>query len=171
VVSGSISLVALGTRCAATATEETLHQTNTLKGRRYRGILEVTTDLYRWFSANNELLYIGISLSSVHRASEHKKTSQWFPLAARMEITRYATRRQAESAEVRAIMQERPKYNTAFSMRHVPMTPQEIARCRCLHCARIAGQASCRSLLGRLHLQGKKAKPNSKISVHQKIAA
>ena len=69
-------------------------------------------DLYRFYNADDELLYIGISLSAVHRASQHRRGKSWWPEVARMTVERiYGDRKHAESVEGAAIRRERPKYN------------------------------------------------------------
>lgn len=69
------------------------------------------TQLYRHFDANGKLLYIGISLSALHRLAGHKEHSHWFRDIARVEIETYPTRAEALKAERAAILAEQPLYN------------------------------------------------------------
>jgi predicted GIY-YIG superfamily endonuclease len=69
------------------------------------------TALYRHFSADGELLYIGISLSVLHRIGQHSKHSSWFNKIARISIENFDSREEAKSAEQRAIEKEKPFFN------------------------------------------------------------
>jgi hypothetical protein len=73
--------------------------------------------LYRHFDADGTLLYVGISLSTIHRLSEHAQCSHWFWRIARVEITPYATRDAAAKAELIAIQHEHPLYNVTGKKR------------------------------------------------------
>lgn len=69
-------------------------------------------DLYRFFDASERLLYIGISLSAIQRANEHRKEKPWWPEVARMHVTHLeASRLEAEAIERQAIIDERPIHN------------------------------------------------------------
>ena len=67
--------------------------------------------LYRHFSEEGELLYVGVSLSPVHRLVGHRKGSHWFGLIRRVEIEEFATREEALKAETVAIISEQPLHN------------------------------------------------------------
>lgn len=69
------------------------------------------TQLYRHFDENNELLYVGISLSTVYRLSQHKVASPWFADIKKVEIETFPSREEALEAEREAIQTEDPKYN------------------------------------------------------------
>ena len=69
------------------------------------------TELYRHFDAEGTLLYVGVSLSAVHRLGQHKDHSHWFKTIARVEVERFETREQALQAERRAILAENPRHN------------------------------------------------------------
>lgn len=73
------------------------------------------TDLYRFFNANSELLYVGISLSAVARAGQHRSTQPWWPQVARMEVERHPNRAAAIEAERVAIVAERPRFNVVHN--------------------------------------------------------
>lgn len=68
-------------------------------------------ELYRHFDSNGELLYVGISLSSVARLAQHRRSSVWFDRIKRVEIEAFPTREAAIMAESRAIETEKPKFN------------------------------------------------------------
>lgn len=68
------------------------------------------TDLYRHYDAFGRLLYVGISLSAAVRLSQHR-ASPWYDEIARIEIQKFATRGEAEVAEMIAIAEEQPRYN------------------------------------------------------------
>lgn len=69
------------------------------------------TQLYRHFNAENELLYVGISINAPNRQSQHKHASRWFKEVTRIEIESYEYREQALQIERNAIETEKPKYN------------------------------------------------------------
>ena len=69
------------------------------------------TSLYRHYSKDDELLYIGISLSAINRLKQHEQHSTWFDDIARVEVEHFDTRSEARAAERAAIKSEKPKYN------------------------------------------------------------
>lgn len=69
--------------------------------------------LYRHFAADGSLLYIGVSLSALHRLSAHKEHSHWFSDIARVEIQAFESREAALTAERKAIKEEKPRHNIA----------------------------------------------------------
>lgn len=71
------------------------------------------TALYRHFDADGRLLYVGISLSAVHRLGQHRQHAHWFKAIARVDIEWHATRLLALEAEACAITRELPLHNTA----------------------------------------------------------
>jgi len=71
----------------------------------------MSTTLYRHFSGDGTLLYVGISLSWPARTKSHARGSRWFDLVARVEIERFSTREEALIAEREAIKAERPQFN------------------------------------------------------------
>ena len=48
-----------------------------------------THDLYRFYNAADQLLYIGISLHAAARASQHSKAQPWWQDVARMDVTHH----------------------------------------------------------------------------------
>lgn len=69
------------------------------------------THLYRHFDKDGDLLYVGISLSTVHRLGQHQENSHWFESITRVEIERFPTREAALQAEAMAIKHEKPLHN------------------------------------------------------------
>ena len=69
------------------------------------------TNLYRHYDANNNLLYVGISLNAVYRLSQHKNGSAWYSEISKVEIEKFETREDAIKAERKAIKEESPKHN------------------------------------------------------------
>lgn len=74
-----------------------------------------TTDLYRHYDKHGNLLYVGISLSAVHRLSQHKSNSLWASEITSIEIERFTSREDALQAERQAIEQEKPVWNTTYN--------------------------------------------------------
>lgn len=69
------------------------------------------TDLYRFYGSDGQLLYVGISLSAAHRASQHRAEKPWWPDVARMDVEHFDNRVDAARAEMVAIKAEHPRYN------------------------------------------------------------
>jgi predicted GIY-YIG superfamily endonuclease len=67
--------------------------------------------LYRWFDADDRLLYIGITGDLGVRTAAHTKGSSWMDFAASRSVQHYWDRFTVERAEVKAIKQERPLFN------------------------------------------------------------
>lgn len=87
-----------------------------------------TQDLYRWFDASGELLYVGISLNAYNRAKGHQQKSEWFSDAVTMTVERYATRAEVLNAERVAIIKEHPKHNVAHARSSLgTITPRQIS--------------------------------------------
>jgi hypothetical protein len=68
------------------------------------------TYLYRHFDAEGRLLYVGISLSAVHRLAQHR-ASAWFASIATVTIETFPSRAGAAEAERLAIQTEGPLHN------------------------------------------------------------
>lgn len=66
--------------------------------------------LYRWYDADNALLYIGIARNPMNRLGQHggaKDISQ----IAKIELTWFDARKDAKAAEAIAISKEQPLWN------------------------------------------------------------
>jgi hypothetical protein len=75
--------------------------------------LKVPTTLYRLFSADDALLYVGVTGNVKTRMAYHSTDKPWWPEVARMEVESHPSRTAAETAEDHAIAGERPRYNIA----------------------------------------------------------
>ena len=74
------------------------------------------TYLYRIYSPDGVLLYIGIALDLNKRMNQHRKhwrNGQWYKTAERIQVELHGDRTSAALAEHRAIANERPAHNLA----------------------------------------------------------
>lgn len=67
--------------------------------------------LYRHFSKDGELLYIGITSRIPTRLKEHSKHSHWWDQIETVKIEHYPCRESVLKAETDAIISENPKFN------------------------------------------------------------
>lgn len=74
---------------------------------------KVRTALYRHFSADGRLLYVGISLCAIGRLAQHRQTAHWFGEISRVDVEWLPSRRDALKAEAEAIRKESPMHNIA----------------------------------------------------------
>ena len=75
----------------------------------------VPTYLYRFFCAEDILLYVGITHDIERRAQEHSNKSSWFDRAARMTKEKFPNRLLASKKEEEAIINENPLFNINHS--------------------------------------------------------
>lgn len=75
----------------------------------------VRTALYRFYDADDDLLYVGITENLSVRFASHKATKPWWPDVVRHSVEWRETRAEAEDAEKAAMIAERPKWNVANS--------------------------------------------------------
>jgi hypothetical protein len=76
----------------------------------------VANHLYRHFDQEGCLLYIGVSISALHRFVQHR-AAEWFLRIKRVEIESFATREEALLAESAAIKSEKPLFNIAHKQK------------------------------------------------------
>lgn len=78
--------------------------------------------LYRCFSGDGRLLYIGVSSDCHARFASHDQKSPWWGEVARVELTHFELRHLAMDAERAAIVAENPLYNVRrnFRVQHQP---------------------------------------------------
>lgn len=69
--------------------------------------------LYRFYDAERQPLYIGITHTGHARLASHKNRSDWWSLAAYLAISVYPNWSALEEAETAAIRAERPRFNKA----------------------------------------------------------
>lgn len=77
------------------------------------------TWLYRYFDANDRLLYVGIAFDVLKRAQGHRRHAAWWSQAATYTEELYPTRTAAEAAEAEAIRAEAPLFNVVHNRRRV----------------------------------------------------
>lgn len=73
--------------------------------------------VYRFFDANDRLLYIGSTGDLGQRAYAHRCRSTWWPKQVRVEIQDFSSLNAARAAEAEAIAAERPAHN----VHHMPV--------------------------------------------------
>lgn len=96
-------------------------------------VREGATDLYRYFDADDRLLYVGISFSSIVRAAQHRQEKGWWSEFTRMDVERFDTRDEAKAAELHAIRTESPIHNVV-GKRKVVTKKTVAAPWRCGRC-------------------------------------
>lgn len=67
--------------------------------------------VYRFFDANERLLYVGITSDVGSRFSDHRRTAAWWPDVSSCAVETTTGRAEAEYAEAVAILSERPLHN------------------------------------------------------------
>ena len=75
------------------------------------------TDLYRHYDKDDNLLYVGISLSTLQRLGQHKRNARWFDSITRIGIEKCSDRDEALRKEAYAIKTERPVYNIQHAVK------------------------------------------------------
>lgn len=71
----------------------------------------MSTTVYRMFDADDELLYVGITLNPPARFAKHKQDKPWWTLVKRIELMHHETREAALSTEKHFIETEKPLWN------------------------------------------------------------
>ena len=71
--------------------------------------------LYRFFDAEDTLLYIGITMNPVTRFRAHRADKDWWCEVANIRIETFDDRSALEAAERDAINSEKPKYNVVHN--------------------------------------------------------
>lgn len=83
--------------------------------------------VYRFFDANDNLLYVGSTRHWATRLDTHRRSAEWYPEVARHEVTAYATMEEAREQERTLIATAAPWYNVSAggAGRHTtpPATP------------------------------------------------
>ncbi len=77
------------------------------------------TQLYRHFDEEDNLLYVGVSLSALHRLGQHRHHSQWFETIKKVTIETFPTREEALEAERRSIRVEKPLHNVRHQVKEI----------------------------------------------------
>ncbi len=81
--------------------------------RRPDGYLRLWPYLYRFYDADRQPLYLGISSCTAIRLDAHRRQSGWWPLAECIAISAYGTDEAVKAAERAALRQEQPRFNRA----------------------------------------------------------
>jgi predicted GIY-YIG superfamily endonuclease len=81
--------------------------------------MSAPTWVYRYFDAEDALLYVGVAFDVLKRAVSHRRHSPWWPLAATYTEERYPTRIAALAAEAEAIRTEGPLFNIVHNRQRV----------------------------------------------------
>lgn len=76
--------------------------------------------VYRFYAADDTLLYVGVTQRFGARWSNHAKQKPWWPRVARQAVVWYDTRAEALAIETEAIKSEKPVHNVL----HVPKPPK-----------------------------------------------
>lgn len=69
------------------------------------------TELYRHYDKDDNLLYVGISISTIARLTQHRANKKWFKDITSIKIERFDEREDACKAELKAIKDEKPLHN------------------------------------------------------------
>lgn len=73
------------------------------------------TVLYRFFGADDRLLYVGITDKPGQRWEAHMRSKPWWPKVMRQTAEWYPSRGAAVDAEIKAIRDEGPLYNKRYA--------------------------------------------------------
>lgn len=84
--------------------------------------------LYRVFTADDRLLYVGISMGPATRIKQHHGEKPWWAEAHRIELEHFDSREAAAAAERQAIKSEKPLHNISGGRQELP--PDERRRRR-----------------------------------------
>ena len=76
--------------------------------------------LYRHFDKSGNLLYVGVSLSTIQRLSQHKNQSHWYNNISQVTIEQFPDRFTALLAERTAIKEENPLHNLSLKVKDPP---------------------------------------------------
>ena len=67
--------------------------------------------LYRHWSEDDDLLYVGITVCLHDRIGHHRREALWWPDVGKITIERYLTREAVSLAEMEAVARENPQHN------------------------------------------------------------
>lgn len=71
--------------------------------------------LYRFYDRDLQPLYFGITAGFPSRWDQHRKRSEWWPLAKHVAVSYYPTNDAVRAAEKAAIRHEKPRFNKQFA--------------------------------------------------------
>lgn len=84
--------------------------------------MTVRTALYRFYDADEALLYVGVTDDTNVRWKTHAAVKPWWPQVARKTVEWHDDRKIAEAHERRAIREENPLHNVQHAPRLNPVT-------------------------------------------------
>ena len=84
----------------------------------------VPTSLYRFYDAEDRLLYVGVTSVGPSRWSDHERNREWWAKVVRTVVEHFPDRATALDAEREAVVVEQPIYNTVH---RVPPRPRAVA--------------------------------------------
>ena len=93
--------------------------------------LEITgepTAVYRFYGADGNLLYVGITNNLNTRWTKHAAEKTWWLLVAKRTVVMYGSRAEASAAEDKAILAENPVHNIQGREEKKPVIPKQPSR-------------------------------------------
>lgn len=102
--------------------------------------MPTVTALYRFYDADDELLYVGISLNLPGRLHQHQKSKTWWKDVAHVAVEHFDSREEALAAEEEAIKTERPLMNVVHNTPRGAQAPAEELFIICEGCGRPVGR-------------------------------
>ncbi len=84
------------------------------------------TTLYRFFDADDRLLYVGIAGTATQRWEQHAKEKGWWDSVARVTVENHPSRQAAADAERNAIRNESPLYNVVHNRNLVKLKQHDL---------------------------------------------
>lgn len=90
-----------------------------------------THALYRFYSATDDLLYVGVTLDPGSRWNSHRKEKPWWHEVSRVTVEAHPSRQAVLEAERQAILAEKPRYNVVHNGRG---RQSSYRGCRCSAC-------------------------------------
>lgn len=82
--------------------------------------------LYRFFNADGELLYIGVTQDPTARFKSHQHDKSWFSEVATSTMEHFTSRQELMAAELAAIQRESPRHNIAGTWQPKPPPKSEM---------------------------------------------
>jgi predicted GIY-YIG superfamily endonuclease len=82
--------------------------------------------VYRAYDADGRLIYIGSTRDVVSRFAQHEMQSWWHELVADVTTVEYPTREAVRAAEIVAIQEEQPAFNTAHTTNGAVLTEADV---------------------------------------------
>lgn len=121
----------------------------------------IRTALYRFFDADDELLYVGITYDPATRWKQHQSKAPWWRDVTMRTVEWYDDRPAAEAAERKAVQTEGPRYNVIHRPTPIPgrIAPVETRTHRTLvdvYRDRELTDAQCRRIVALLGLRGER---------------